>query len=97
MFLLSFFGTFFTDRKVANISKDHGYHRLAALQQACDDEDIEQMEQQDDAAQQRMRADRHHTPIKSPNPQKMKTNTAQMQMKCQILCYYRYSKLDMYI
>ncbi|CAI5638841.1 unnamed protein product [Oreochromis niloticus] len=63
---------------MANINKDHGYH-LAALRQACDEEDIEWMEQQYDLSQDKPQADRHHTPVKSPNPKKMKANESQTQ------------------
>ncbi|CAI5692257.1 unnamed protein product [Oreochromis niloticus] len=63
---------------MANINKDHGYH-LAALRQACDEEGIEWMEQQHDLSQDKPQADRHHTPVKSPNPKKMKANESQTQ------------------
>lgn len=63
---------------MADISKNHGYH-LAALQQACYDEDIELMEQQLDTQKDNSQVDRHHTPMKSSNPKKMKANQSQTQ------------------
>lgn len=63
---------------MAGATKDHG-NSLAALQQACDQEDIAWLEQdveRENASQNPSRPSRKdisHTVLKSPNPKRSKT------------------------
>lgn len=65
---------------MSDANDDHGYSRLDALKQACDDEDIEEMDQQElqeeellESLSQESQVVRHHTPVKSPDRKKLKT------------------------
>lgn len=74
---------------MAGASKDHCYS-LAALQQACDDDDIDWMDQQENEEASQSQApdtqpDRQHTPLKSLNPKKMKKTSAQEEISNSVL------------
>lgn len=69
------------------ISKDHGYSRLAALQQACDEDDIDWTEHglqeektMEVATNDSPQMGRQHTPIKSPHPKKKKKSPNEPQV-----------------
>lgn len=61
--------------KLAGSLSDHDYN-LAAMQEACEDEDIEEMELQKEIG----RPIGDHTPLPSPNPKKMKSKITEKQV-----------------
>lgn len=85
--------------KLAGSLSDHDYN-LAAMQEACEEEDIEEMELQQEIA----RPMGDHTPLPSPNPKKMKSKTTGKQVSIENIyevllgftkrCEERFDSLD---
>lgn len=59
---------------MTSANNNHGYS-LAALHQACEDEDIDFVMQEE--LSQKNRDERQHTSLKSPHPKKLKKVIAQ--------------------